>query len=227
MIRIVSLFICLTAVGFAQDLSAQEILDAMTERAEAVTDASFLIVGELVDGDGTVINLEVDVQVIPEQNAARADFYQPDALADNFVVLDGEDFYNYIFLTNQATLFEASDPDALGGIFSSAAADVAEDPAFKFTFDLNQLFEGWEPEVVNYEDGRYTLRLVNTEQDVNIAYVDATTVEGEWLPETLTFYDADEESFSAIEFTEVALDTGLDAEDVTYIPEDAEIIDER
>lgn len=209
--------------GFAQDLSAEDVLAQMTETANAVTDASFLLEGELVDPDGTVLPIEVDIQVIPDVNAARAEFFQPDALADNFVVLDGEDFYNYIFLTNQASLFNASDPDALGDIFPS----TAENEAFEFTFDLNQLFQGWEPEILSFEEGRYTLRLVNTEQDVNIAYVDATTLENEWLPETLTFSDQNGEIFSTLEFNDVALDTGLDASDVTYIPEDAEIIDER
>ena len=217
------LVIGLSFIGFAQDLSAEDVLAQMTETAEAVTDASFLLEGELVDPDGTVTILEVDIQIVPEVNAARAEFFQPDALADNFVVLDGEDFYNYIFLTNQASLFNASDPDALGDIFPQAA----DNEAFEFTFDLNQLFEGWEPEVLSFEEGRYTVRLVNTEQDVNIAYVDATTLEGEWLPETLTFSDVDEEVFMTLEFNEVALDTGLNPDDVIFIPEDAEIIDER
>ena len=209
--------------GLSQDLSAEDVLAQMTETADSISDARFLLEGELVDLDGTVLPFEVDVQVIPEVNAARAEFFQPDALADNFLVLDGEDFYNYIFLTNQASLFSSNDPDALGGVFPS----TEENEAFEFTFDLNQLFEGWEPEIVSFEEGRYTLRLVNTEQDVNIAYVDATTIESEWLPETLTFYNQDETAFSALEFNEVSIDSGLDAADVTYIPEDAEIIDER
>lgn len=224
MIRIYLMVALATAsFGLTQDLSAEDVLARMTETANSISDARFLLEGNLTDADGTVLPLEVDVQVIPEVNAARAEFFQPDALADNFVVLDGEDFYNYLFLTNQASLFNAGDPDALGDVFPS----TAENEAFEFTFDLNQLFGGWEPEIVSFEEGRYTLRLVNTEQDVNIAYVDATTLEGEWLPETLTFYDQDETAFSALEFNEVALDSGLDVADVTYIPEDAEIIDER
>ena len=212
---------------YAQDLSAEQVLANVTKTSEAVVDASFLLTGKLIDPDGTEIPLEVDVQVIPGESVARADFFQPDALADNFVMVDDDAFYNYIFLTNQATVFSTDDPDALGGIFPAAA----EGESFDFTFDLNELFSGWTSEVIGYDTldvGEvYTIKLINLEAGVNIDYVEATVLDGAWLPYTMTFFNEAGDTISELVFNDIVLDSGLSAADVAYLPDDAELIDER
>jgi outer membrane lipoprotein-sorting protein len=175
----------------------------------------------LIDPDGTAINLEVEVELIPGQEAARATFIQPDALADNVIVYDGESVYNYIFLTNQVTVFDADDPDALGGFLSGNG----DGP--KLTLDLEELFAGWDAMVEGYDAGAYRLRLDNKEEDAQLDHVFATVEEGTWVPRELILVGDEGRTVAELHVEDFQRDQGLSVEDVTYIPEDAEVIDER
>ena len=220
------LVVALAGLSHAQ-LSSDEVLANLKTAAETLQDASFLLTGNLTDPDGTQIALEVQVQVIPDVEAARAEFIQPDALADNFVVLDGDAVYNYVFLTNQATIFPTDDPDALGGLFPGGNVDQG----FDFTFNPEQLFRGWTASVTGYGESPvgnvYNMRFVNEEPDALVAYVDTSIVEAEWRPYILTFYSPEDTVLAQLTLEDFARDQGLDAGEVTYIPNDAELIDER
>jgi outer membrane lipoprotein-sorting protein len=211
----------LLPICLAQGLSADEVLDNIRQEAEATTDATFLLTGRLIDPDGTAINLEVEVELIPGQDAARATFIQPDALADNVIVYNGESVYNYIFLTNQVTVFDADDPDALGGFLSGNG----DGP--KLTLDLEELFAGWDAMVEGYEAGAYRLRLDNKEEDAQLDHVFATVEEGTWVPRELILVGDEGRTVAELHVEDFQRDQGLSVEDVTYIPEDAEVIDER
>ena len=217
----------LVASVHAQELSADEITANMKAAGESLQDASFVVTGSLIDPDGTEIPLEVVTQVIPGVKAARAEFIQPDALADNFIVLNDEAVYNYTFLTNQATIFTTQDPDALGGLFPEGNVDEG----FDFTLDPNQLLRGWEAEVQGYSESPvgnvYEMRFFNQEENAVVSYVNATIVDGAWYPYTLAFYDAEDTELISLTVQDYAQDQGLDADEVTYIPDDAELIDER
>ena len=222
----VSLFV--PTVSRAQDLSNDEILANMKTAADSLQDASFVLTGNLTDQDGTEIKLEVNVQVVPGAKAARAEFLQPDALADNFIVLNGDAVYNYTFLTNQATIFPADDPDALGGLFPQGNVDQG----FDFTFSPEQLFRGWTSSVTGYGESPagnvYKMHFVNEEPDALVASVDAEVVESaSGGPTLITFYNAEDKVLADITLNDFARDQGLDAGEVTYIPPDAELIDER
>jgi len=215
----------------AQDLSAEEILENLETRANELQDASFLITGTLFDTDGQEIPLEVEVQFIPDEELLRALFIQPDALADNFVIVDGNTVYNYLFVTNQVTVLNANDPDALGGILPEVEGEV--EGQVNLTPDISRLFEGdtWQVSVEGYEESPagpvYRLRFDNTEEGVNVDYVNATVLEGEWLPTGLEFVQPDGSPLAELSFEDYAIDTGLDPEEVRFIPPDAERIDER
>ena len=226
----IALFIGLTfLLGFAtaQTLSQDEVLENLRTRAETLEDAQFLLTGMLVDPDGTEIILEVDVQVIPPTRVARADIYQPDALADNSIIVDGDALYNYIFLTNQATIFDVNDPDALGGFLPAGG----EGEGFEFTLDLESLFAGWDLALSGYserpEGNVYELRFINKEEGVRIDYVDATVLDELWLPSSMTFITEDGSLLAELNFNDFVVDSGLNADDVVYLPDDVEIIDER
>lgn len=220
-----TLALLLTLVGLAaaQDLTAQEVLANVKAEAESISDASFLLTGRLVDPDGTSIALEVEVEVIPKEEAGRATFIQPDALADNVVVLQGDTIYNYIFLTNQVTLFDANDPDALGGFLGGGG----DDGNVELTLDLDALFSGWEPSIEGHEDNAYLLRLDNLDEAAAIDFVIARVQEDGWLPTELRLVDAGGKPIAELFVGDFRRDQGLSAQDVTYIPEDAEVIDER
>lgn len=215
------------ALGAAQDLTADEVLAQVTEAAQTLQDARFLVTGQLIDPDGTEIALEVDVQVMPGASVARADFFQPDALADNFIIYNEDAVYNYVFLTNQVTVFNADDPDALGALFPEGQAGESLD----LSLNLEQLFEGYAVSLEGYGEApvgnAYTLRFTNDEADVQVAYVDAEVIDGEWYPYSLTFYTDDNTTVAKLFFEDFNRDVGLDAADLAYYPDDAEVIDER
>jgi outer membrane lipoprotein-sorting protein len=206
---------------FAQELSADEIVANLTERAEAVQDATFLMTGNLIDADGQEIPLEVTIATIPAENLLRADFLQPDALADNFIVVDDQNVYNYVYLTNQVSVFDLGDPEALAGL--SFTND------FNFTLNIASLFEGWTTSSQGLSDGAYTLRFDNNEADqgVRIGYVEATVADETWLPSSMNFYSPDDVLIAELFFSDYAVDAGLNPDDVRYIDPSAEVIDER
>lgn len=223
------LSVLLTPLVRAQDLSADEVLSNLEARSDALQDVSFLLTGTLYDTDAQEIALEIESQFIPAEELARAYFLQPDALADNFIVADGETVYNYLFVTNQVTILNASDPEALGGLLPEGQTEGA----INLTPDLGRLFgpEGWEATVAGYEESEdgpvYRLRFDNLEPNAGIDFVTATILDTEWLPQTLTFVKENGDALAELQFQNYAVDTGLDPADLRELPQDAERIDER
>ena len=232
--------------ALAQDMGAEAILAALEETADTTFDSQFVLTGDITDADGTVYSLEIDVQIIPAEELAFAYIIQPDAIADNFIILDGDVVYNYQYLTNQVILLPADDPDALGGLLP-ADANVGDDSEqdFEVQLDLNMLFEGWQPSVEGYtstpEGDAYIMRFddVSEQEEVIIEYVQAQVIDGSlegqtWAPYRLEFYsgDSSEDASDAapvatLIFRDFMRNVGLNPEDLRYLPPDAEIIDER
>ncbi len=225
--RLLCLLCLFSGLALAQDLSAEAILENLRVSAESLQDAQFTLTGSLVDEGGTELPLEIYVQTIPAAEAARADIVQPDALADNAIVLKDDAVYNYTFLTNQITIFPADDPDALGGLFPEG--NVGE--GFDMTFNPEQLFRGWSATVEGYRESElgnvYDLRFVNEEADALVAYVEVAILDESWTPYSLAFYSAENEPLANLVIEDFARDQGLEPAEVTYLPDDAEIIDER
>lgn len=216
-----------TATVRAQDdADAQAVLDRVAASAESLQDATFLLTGRLIDADGTEIALELESQVVPGDRAVSVYVLQPDALADNIIVLDGGAVYNYTFLTHQVTIFDADDPDALGGLVGAG-----DDGEMNVTFDLEALFGGYRASSVGRTDTPHgpadVLRLDNLEEGARIAWVEATVPEATSLPYRLELHGPDDALLAELVFENLRTDVGLSAEEVTYLPEDAEVIDER
>jgi outer membrane lipoprotein-sorting protein len=214
----------LASTALAQD--AQAILDEVAATAEELSDAAFLLTGRLIDPDGTEIALEIEVQVVPDARVASAYILQPDALADNIIVLDGDTVYNYTFLTHQITVYDADDPDALGGLIGAG-----EDGEIEATFDLEQLFSGYEARLVGEADTPEgpadVVRLDNLEEGATVAWAQATIPEATSLPYRLEMHGQDGGLLAELRFEQLRTDLGLSPEEVAYLPEDAEVIDER
>lgn len=246
---VIGMCACFFTGVLAQDMSAEAILAELEATAESTVDSQFLLAGDITDADGTVYTLEIDVQIMPEEELAYAYIIQPDAIADNFIILDGDVVYNYQYLTNQVILLPADDPDALGGLLP-ADADVGEESeqSFEVQLNLNMLFEGWQPSVEGYtstpEGDAYVLRFdnVSEQEEILIDYVRAQVLDGSlegqtWAPYQLEFFDiadtadtadtADATPVATLVFRDFMRNVGLDPEDLRYLPPDAEIIDER
>lgn len=212
----------------AQPLPVDTVLQNVEDAAKALQDASFTVTGKLVDPDGTVIPLEIDVQVIPGKQLASAYIVQPDALADNQIVLDGNVVKNYTFLTNQVTLFDANDPDALGGLLPTGDG---EGGGPQISFDLGKIFQGYDASIegVDKKDGHelYHLLFKNKDPKAGVQTVVATVPSSDWLPRTLEFRQADGRAMADLQANDIVTDQGLDPAKVGYLPEDAEVIDNR
>lgn len=226
-ISLAALALAVAAVAWADPLPVDTVLTNIEDAAKALQDASFTITGKLVDPDGTEIPLEIDTQVIPAERLASAYIVQPDALADNQIVLDGDIVKNYTFLTNQITLFDAHDPDALGGLLP--ATEDGGGP--EISFDLGQIFQGYDASVqgVTQEEGHdvYQLDFTNKDPAANIQQVQATVPASDWLPRRLVFLQADGRAIADIRAEKLVTDSGLDPAALRYLPEDAEVIDNR
>ncbi len=220
--------LALAPASLAQEtLPVDVVLENVTAAATELNDASFLLTGRVVDADGTEFPLEIEIQVMPQLNLASAYIIQPDALADNQIVLDDESVYSYSFLTHQVTIFDADDPDALGGMLP-AGQDGA---TANFSLDLGQILAGYEAEIVSVEqtaDGAvYNLNFANRDAAAMILDVEATVPAVDWLPRRLVFLEADGRVVAELVAEQLVADQGLDPDAVRALPEDAEIIDNR
>lgn len=225
--RALCLAVLLTPFALAQDLTADEVLANLEARSTSLQDAFFLLTGTVYDSDTQEYALEIEVEFIPSEELAKAYIFQPDALADNFILVDGETVYNYLFVTNQVTILNSDDPEALGDLLPETEG------SFDLTPNLGRFFasDNWEPSVEGYEEGEngpiYRLRFDNLDPEANLDYVEATVLESEWLPESLTFVQADGSPLAELFFSDYELDSGLDPAALREIPADAERIDER
>jgi outer membrane lipoprotein-sorting protein len=213
------------AFAHAQHLSANQLLDKMQATAESLKDASFTLSGELTDADGSKLTLDINVTAIPDKKLLRADFIQPAALADNFIIIEDGSVYNYLFTTNQVTIFNAGDPNALGGLLPSGKGTSG------FSLDLSHLFKGWKVTEEGYGKSPagnvYKLRFDNQAKNAQIDHVEATILDGKWIPYTLTFVQKDGSDLASLKFTNVKLNSGLKPSKLKYIPPDAQTIDQR
>src|SRR5690554_5280080 len=218
----------LASLAAAQETpSVDTILDNVTQAARELQDASFLLTGRVIDADGTEFALEIEIQVVPGADVASAYIIQPDALADNQIVLDGNAVYSYSFLTHQVTIFDADDPDALGGMLP-AGQDGA---TANLSLDLGEILAGYDATVVAVEEGDegtvYVLNFQNRDREAMILDVDAWVLAADWLPRRLVFKEADGRVVAELNAEQLVIDQGLDPDDVRALPEDAEVIDNR
>ncbi|MEX2502859.1 MAG: hypothetical protein WD336_10830 [Trueperaceae bacterium] len=225
----VALAAVLTGLAWAQPPNVDAFVEEVITTAEAIQDSQFLALGRLIDGDGSEIPLELEVQLVPGASVASVYIVQPDALADNIIVLQGDAVYNYTFLTHQITIFDSDDPDALGGLIG--VDDAADDLDVDATFDVRHHLAAFEPALVGEEDTPYgpawVVRFDNADEDAQVASFDAVVPTSTMLPYTFRVRNADGEIWAELAFENLVLDQGLTADEAAYLPEDAERIDLR
>ena len=211
--------------ALAADYDAAQVMDGLQDTLAATEDASFLVTGTLQAADGTLYPLEVETEVIPAKSVIRLEIFQPDALADNFIIVTEEELYNYSWMTNQVVVYRADDPAALGQL----APD--DDTALDLTFDLAELFAGWDAEVTGSEETpegeAVILELTNRDSGASISRATLHALEGTWFPQALVLYTSGGDTLLEVNLSNFEADTGLDEEDLLWYPPDAELIDER
>ena len=221
---IAAALLLIASTARAQPLDAAQVLAELEQRAATLTDVSFVLEGELRDEAGQRYAVEVEVLAIPSSNVASLYIVQPDALADNMIILAGDEVRNYTFLTNQVAVYDIDDPDAFGGLLPSG-------DALALDLDLASVFAGWEVRVDAFEQGAdgdvYTLRFENLDSAAMIVAALVVIDASEWLPLRVAFYNGADERFADLRLIGVSVDAGLDADEVTWVPADAEVLDRR
>jgi hypothetical protein len=212
----------LAPAALAQERSVDDVLAALEASAGAIVDVAFVLEGELIDEAGQTFRLEVEVLAIPAEPAIGLYILQPDAIADNQIVVVGDEVRNYTFLTNQVSLFDTSDPDAFGGLLEPSA-----DGSLPLSLDLAAVFAGWDAAIEADDGGTVTVRFVNRDPEAAMQTVLATVTTDTWDPVRLVFLRAGDAPFADLRFVDWTRDQGLALEDVTYLPEDAEVLDRR
>jgi hypothetical protein len=210
--------------AFARDVA--DVLSALEASAAAIVDAQFVLDGVLIDEGGQTFAVEIEIMAIPGLPAAWAYILRPDAIADNMLVIDGRTVASYTFITHQTILFDLDDPDAFGGLLS-----VEPGGGLPIDLDLSVIFADWDAEIVDEtatpRGPGVVLRFGNRDPQGQFAFVLATVVEGAWDPWRLAFYRQGGELFADLTFRDFVRNQGLSRADVTYLPEDAEVIDRR
>jgi outer membrane lipoprotein-sorting protein len=221
---VAAVLLLVVATARAQHLDADAVLAELEARSASLQDVSFVLEGELYDEAGQRVAVEIEVMAIRSPRAASLYIIQPDALADNVVIVTDTEIRNYTFLTNQVAVYAADDPEAFGGLFPGGEGFVLD-------LDLGRVFAGWEARVEHVEPGAagdvYTLRFDNLDPAAEIHHVVAVIDASNWLPRQLTFYTREAEPFADLYLSGIEVDTGLDPGEVTWIPDDAEVIDRR
>lgn len=214
----------LGTVAFAFDVD--DAVARISAAANEITDASLLLEGRLYDQDGTTIAVELDVMLMPQEELVNFFIYQPDALADNMIILDGDTIASYTFLTHQVTLFDTSDPRAFGDIIPAAKDSTR---TLEISLDLNTIFADFGVELIagTDEDPFVTVLFYSHDPESLIQEVWATIPTDTWLPAQATVYGADDFMYAELRFTDIATNQGLTADELRELPFDAEIIDRR
>ena len=212
----------LAPTAAAQATDVDDVLASLEASAAAVVDLAFVLEGELIDEAGQTFRLEVEVLAIPAEPAIGLYILQPDAIADNQIVIVGDEVRSYTFLTNQVSLFDTSDPDAFGGLIEPSA-----DGSLPLSLDLAAVFAGWDAAIEDESDGTVTVRFANRDPEAAMQTVLATVTSDTWDPVRLVFLRAGDALFADLRFVDWTRDQGLTIDDVTYLPEDAEVLDRR
>lgn len=215
----------------AQNMTGEEIISAMEADIDSISDIEARVQGQLQNLEDLDLKIDILVQLIPAAEIARAEFFEPFELADNFILLNEDAVYNYLFLTNQVTILDASDPDAFGSIFPELADSEEE---LNYDLSLERLFTGWTAEVLSYQaqevdgslENTYSVRLDSP--GASELYIIFDVVDQTWQPHQVKIFEiADDTQVLQLYFRDFKRDTGLDADEISYIPNDAEVIDER
>ena len=168
--------IFLSTPCIAQDLTSDEILKKLRISAETLIDADFLLFAKITSSkENLEVDLEMEVQLLPEVGVFKASFINPIHLDGNFVAYDNGAVYHYFFLTNQMIVLDAKDPNAFNYALSETKDpmlledtntqeprefDMGPNEFFNFLFD-KQL----EITVIGYEESPlgkvYKLKLYN------------------------------------------------------------------
>jgi outer membrane lipoprotein-sorting protein len=94
--------------------SVDDLIKRLETAQKATKDFRSKIVGS-VEQDGKPIKIEANIAGMVDKKLSRIEFVAPDTLADNILIVDNQNVFNYLFLTNQVTVSKSSSGTEVGG----------------------------------------------------------------------------------------------------------------
>jgi outer membrane lipoprotein-sorting protein len=107
--------VAIAVTALAQNAPSIDDLIKRLDAAQKTTkDFKAKIIGT-VEQDSSKIKIEAGISSILDKKLTRIEFVAPDALADNILIVDNQNVYNYLFLTNQVTISKSTSGTEIGG----------------------------------------------------------------------------------------------------------------
>jgi hypothetical protein len=219
-LALVTIGAALVPLALAQSVTVDTVLKNLEATSKNTKDFGGKVVGS-AEQDNQRTRFEVKIAGITASKLTRVDFLAPDSLADNFLIVDNQNIFNYQFITNQVTIQKDTSQTNVGG--------------FNLNFNqLNDLQTTFPRDQVDFKP------LTTETTPAGKAYVlDATpkknskvdfdrlkvwVLENGWRVYRTQSLDAKNVVQFDITISEWKANSGLKASELCKLPKDAEII---
>jgi hypothetical protein len=207
-------------IVLAQGVTADSILKNLDATQKNTKDFSAKVSGSAEQNDSKT-KFEVKIAGITASKLTRVDFLAPDALADNFLIIDNQNAYNYQFITNQVTIQKNANAAEVGGfnLNFNALNDL------QTTFPSNQV--DFKPIISETTPAGKAYILDATPKKGSKLEFDRLKVwvlESGWRVYRTQAFDAKGAVQFDITIQDWKVNAGLKASELCKIPKDAEVI---
>ena len=208
------------SLSLAQGVTADSILKNLEATQKGTKDFSAKVSGS-TEQNSSKTKFEVTIAGITAAKLTRVDFLAPDALADNFLIIDNQNTYNYQFITNQVTIQKNTDMTAVSG--------------FNLNFNqLNDLQTTFPRDQVDFKPitsettpaGKAYILDATPKKTSNVDFdrLKVWVLENGWRVYRTQSFDAKGVLQFDITISDWKVNSGLKASELCKIPKDAEII---
>lgn len=210
----------LIPLAFAQGVTVDSVLKNLETTQKNTKDYSGKVTGS-AEQDNSRTRFEVRIAGITASKLTRVDFLAPDALADNFLIIDNQNSFNYQFITNQVTIQKISDNTNVGGF--NFNFNALNDP--QATFGQNQVdFKPLTTE--NTPAGKAYVLDATPKKGAKLDFdrLKVWVLESGWRVYRAQSLDTKNVVQFDVTVTEWKANSGLKASDLCKVPKDAEVI---
>ena len=210
----------LIPLALAQGITADSILKNLDATQKNTKDFSAKVSGSAEQNDSRT-KFEVKIAGITASKLTRVEFLAPDALADNFLIIDNQNSYNYQFITNQVTIQKNANASEVGGfnLNFNALNDL------QTTFPSNQVdFKPVTSETTPAGKAYILDATPKKSSNLNFDRLKVWVLESGWRVYRTQSFDAKGVMQFDITISDWKVNAGLKASELCKIPKDAEVI---
>lgn len=207
-------------LALAQGVTADSILKNLDATQKNTKDFSAKVSGSAEQNDSKT-KFEVKIAGITASKLTRVDFLAPDALADNFLIIDNQNAYNYQFITNQVTIQKNANAAEVGGfnLNFNALNDL------QTTFPSNQVdFKPITSETTPAGKAYILDATPKKGSKLEFDRLKVWVIESGWRVYRTQAFDAKGVMQFDITIQDWKVNAGLKASELCKIPKDAEVI---